>query len=447
VNQPDRILDEMRHVVDNEHALTCDTARINDLMGQLESLAGKPDSLTDLIWTSLRIRHELTVVNPSDGWRECLSWIGTPPESPDVLGFEYMRSEQRLGRQSRWRTYYPWLTGRPVAAMPMLHNSAMASIAAWLLALKGLHADRPVTVVATRLYFETRQLAERLLAGSPVTLIECHTDEQFLDEMTRRRREPVIAWLDSAENADTLRLFETITDPAFSTNLLAVGWDNTLVPYWYDPIPAGRELTVPLVLIRSLHKLDQLGLEVASAGLLTFVVPRRVSARAAALFRGVSGDLMISTKVLGATAAPQAVRLLDALRLPERSLVEASNRAAGQAARRLAVRLRETVPEPYGVVDFPHACFVNIRCHGRDEKDIHAVIADVVAQASLERLPLERAASVGFNFTGMSVFTALEPGAEQKETFLRVAVGGHDDDMLDRVAACFATALTARRVA
>jgi hypothetical protein len=98
-------------------------------------------------------------------------------------------------------------------------------------------------------------------------------------------------------------------------------------------------------------------------------------------------------------------------------------------------------------VDFPHACFVNIRCHGRDEKDIHAVIADVVAQASLERLPLERAASVGFNFTGMSVFTALEPGAEQKETFLRVAVGGHDDDMLDRVAACFATALTARRVA
>ncbi|GHJ56223.1 hypothetical protein Nm8I071_55300 [Nonomuraea sp. TT08I-71] len=445
MRQQERILREMRHVLESEHSRACDGQRLSDLTLRLQSLADKPDGLTDLIWTSLQIRHALAVTDPSDTWRECLSWIGSPPTPARTLDYEYMRSEQRLGPQARWRTYYPWLTERPVATLPILHNSAMASIASLFLALKAVREGQATVIVASRLYYETRQLLQRMLAGSSITLVECDTDERFLDELARRRPEPVIAWLDSAETADTPALFDAITEPGFSSRLLAVAWDNTLVPYWQNPLRQERSITIPLFLVRSLHKLDQLGLELASVGMLTLVAPRRTSSQSAVLLRGLLDDLMISTKVLGATASPTSVRLLDALRLPDQVLVEASNRAARHATARLAAQLREALPPPFGVVEFPHACFANVRCQGRTEADVHAIMADVVSQAEIERLPIERAASVGFSFTGMSVFTAHDPHTGGQETFLRVAVGGHDDDVIDRVTACFVTGLRARQ--
>jgi hypothetical protein len=445
MGQRERILREIHHLLASEHHRACDTRRIGHLVERLEALAGQPDGLSDLIWTSLEIRHALTSVDPSNTWRECLSWIGSPPASPRMLDFDYMRSEQRLGPDALWRTYYPWLVEKPVTVLPMLHNSGMGSIASWYLALKGVRQGAATTIVATRLYFETRQLLERLLAGSSINLVECDTGERFLSELSERRNEPTIAWLDSAETADTPALFDTVTDPSFPRHLLAIAWDNTLVPYWLDPLRDGRTLSVPVFLMRSLPKLDQLGLELASLGMLTLVAPRATSISSAALMRDVMNNLMIATKVLGATASPAAVRLLDALRLPERALVEQANRAICAATVRFANHLRVALAAPHTVVEFPHRCFVTIRCQGQDKSAVHATMTAVMEQARIDGAPIERAASVGFNFTAMSAFMALEPHTHNQETCLRVAVGGHDDDVLDEVAACFVAAVSGKR--
>jgi hypothetical protein len=164
----------------------------------------------------------------------------------------------------------------------------------------------------------------------------------------------------------------------------------------------------------------------------------------AALLTRLLGDLMISTKVLGATASPSAIRLLDGLDVPQTALTQDANRAAAGATSRFSELLRDHPHWDQAVIDYPHRSFVTIRCTGRDEAAVHGTMAGIGRIASKAFLPIQRAASVGFNFTGMSVFTGPDPGTGEPRTFLRVAVGGHDEEMLRQVVDCFAEAFGRR---
>lgn len=434
--QRERILAEMDHLLGSPHAADCDRGRLRYLRAKADEHAREPNGLVELIWASLRLRHELVTRDPSPSWRQLLSYIGRPPEAPcGVLQHEYMRVDQRLHPDAPWTDYYPWLRQRAFKSAPVLHNSGMASIASWFLALR--HATRDlghVTVVATRLYFETRELLQRLLPSSQVELVECGSDDEFLRRVSRQDDDTVIAYLDSAETADTVDLFRRLCRDGIGAHVKAIAWDNTLVPYWLDPFAGDDYLPVPLFLLRSLHKLDQFGLEIASVGLLTTVAPAKLTAPAAAVLKGVLGDIMIATKVIGATASPTSLRLLHGLELPNETLVRASNEAAWRSTARLAERLEAGLRAPLKVVNFPHGFFATVRCSGHDEPAVHRIMDDVVATARTRSLPIERVPSVGFSFTGMSTFTAPDLETGEPVTYLRLAAGGHDDPVTDEVA-------------
>lgn len=441
-SQSERIAAEAHFLLERPHVRTGSPTEVNDLLRTVDRLAGRDDRLVELIRTSLEVRHLAVRSDPSETWRDCLSWIGPPLDDSRVVEGEYMRSEQRLGPSAPWRHYYPWLRDRQVAALPLMHNSAMASIATFFLSLKHATHGRPVTVLATRLYYETRQLLERMLPGSDVTLVECD-DKDLMERLEAPRERPVVVWLDTAETADTLALFARVAALDASQRPLAIGWDNTLVPYWSDPLPDGSWPPVPVFLARSLHKLDELGLELASVGMLTAVVPASMSSGSAALVRALLDDLMIATKTLGTTAPPRDLRLLAALGLPDRRLIEDANRAARSATARFTGLLRSVLPDSMTMLQFPHQTFLTVRCHGQDETGTHALMAAIVEEAERAAVPVLRAASIGFSFTGMSVFTGQDPFEGDRAAFLRIAVGGHDDAVLDRVAQCFHTVLSA----
>lgn len=442
-SQRERIAAEARFLLERPHVRAGSPTEVDALLRTVDRLAGSDCGLVELIRTSLEVRHLAVRSDPSETWRDCLSWIGPPREDQRVVEGEYMRSEQRLGPSAPWRDYYPWLRNRQVAALPLMHNSAMASIATFFLSLKHATHGRPVTVLATRLYYETRQLLERMLPGSDISLVECG-DYELMERLKAPRERPVVVWLDTAETADTLTLFARISALGTAQRPLAIGWDNTLVPYWRDPLPDGPWPAVPVFLARSLHKLDELGLELASVGMLTTVVPPSMSGGSATLVRALLDDLMIATKTLGTTAPPRDLRLLAALGLPDRRLIEESNRAARTAAARFTGLLRSSLPDSMTMLQFPHQTFLTVRCNGQDESGTHALMGAIVEEGDRAAVPVLRAASIGFNFTGMSVFTGQDPVEGDRATFLRIAVGGHDETVVDRVAQCFHTVLSAQ---
>lgn len=447
MNQRERIVQETDFLLSAEHVAKRFPGESATLRDRVRECASRDDGLVDLIQSSLEVRHLIASADPSDTWRDCLSWIGPPPESPRTIDYEYMRSDQRLGPSAPWRRYYPWLANRSVAAVPMLHNSCMASIASFFMALSHANDGVALTVLASRLYYESRQLLDRLLPGTGIEVIELDDDGVIRELRARRgKNERVVVWLDTAETSDTVDVFRRIASLPRELHPLTVGWDNTLIPLWSAPLPGQDWPPYPVFLARSLHKLDQLGLELASVGLLTIVSPRSLPRPAAELMRGVMQDLVISSKTLGATAAPRDLRLLSAIGLPHVALAEASNTAALSACERFADGLAERLPRELTVLKFPHNCFVTVRCSGQDVKGTHALMADVIARAQGQRLPVQRAASIGFSFTGMSVFTGQDPIEGDEAVFLRIAVGGHDHDVLDSVLNCFVDTLAQHRV-
>ncbi|MEU8119523.1 hypothetical protein AB0C21_12545 [Spirillospora sp. NPDC049024] len=373
-------------------------------------------------------------------WRDSLSYIGdADPADLTVSEHEYERSDIALREDHPLAAPYPWSAGRDVGTDVRYTASGMAAIAAWYLALAKLTTG--VTVVTNTLYYETETLFD--LCSSPHVRVEpCAGREDFLDRLGTAPG-PVVAFLDSCQPFGDAAMVGEVLSRAEELGLLAVVWDNACAPIAQDPCPGGWT-GVPLVLLRSHHKLDELGLELATLGSAAVAAPPGLDGPRQKHAEGLRDLLPKVLSVTGGHATAASLLTMDRYGLPDPVLTARANAATRAANRSGGRALRAALDGARGclVQEYEHGCFVNVRLTGLRPRlgtpALDMAIRRAADAAAAEGLAVWRSGSFGFHYTALSGWAVASHDAESlghgAHTVLRVCFGAHDDDAAAAVA-------------
>jgi cystathionine beta-lyase/cystathionine gamma-synthase len=295
--------------------------------------------------------------------------------------------------------------------------------------------DGPV-LAGAGLYHESRLLLERALPGR-LRLVDEGDRGSLLRAIDELR--PSALFLDSLSNTkwmpvpDLARVLERL---AGTQTYLVV--DNTGLSIFCQPFALARE-SVRLIVIESLLKYAQLGLDRANAGI---IIARRDDADCLSAYR----------EHLGTNVADVAVH---ALPRPDRGVLERRLARLERNALLLAERLRTRAADAVEVV-YPglpsHRCAAVARrlrfrggcvSVGFAERDAtlrreRALVGEAVAQAARRGVALVGGSSFGFDTT--RIYLTAE-GAEYGEPFVRIAAGTEHRLEVERVAEALVAAM------
>ncbi|WP_424186879.1 hypothetical protein ACOBQX_03325 [Actinokineospora sp. G85] len=393
--------------------------------------------LVEAVRRSFLVRQlALRAADSAGSWRASVSYIGdADPADQRVCGYDYDRAELRLPAGSAWARPYPW-TDEQVPAQAWYSRTGMAAITAWALAVARIAAVvGPVRVVTNRLYHETAVLF-RSMDLSRVAFTVCQDIEGIVHNSTDSTT-PVVVFLDSSRPFGDAAAVGRVLSATTPDQVPLVVWDNTCAS---TAQPPAGEPDRPLLLIRSHVKLDQYGLEFSPLGSLALIAGQQDWARR---LRALIPECLMVT---GGCASPTALRLLDALGLPDHDWADAANpllRAANGVGARV---LAEGLAGPFRVVTNDHSCFVEVHVLDIpgpadpgssapwppwDAFDVR--LTELERRAQARDLPVWKSASFGFHYTGLSWYGSDDPG-EEPHTVLRVCFGMHDPEVAAAVA-------------
>jgi hypothetical protein len=464
-----RISEEMRYVLDR---LIAAPGEPGLLRAELQAEAAwwrsaGDESLLAAVRRSFRTRQLCLRGAASDGtWRGSLSYIGdTDPADGAVCTYDYDRTEIKVPATSPLAQPYGWAAGAGLDVATWHGRTGMSMISAWFLTLARVaaHQQRDHVVVANRVYYETKVLFDTIRPAHVEVRVQGDGDD--LLAAIAAADAPVIVLLDSSRPGGDARAVRRVLRGADPARVVCVAWDNTCAPATESPFGPGlsaADLPVPLVVLRSHLKLDQLGLEFSSLGTLVLMSPPAGDGgrRWATDFTGFLPDLL---GALGGWAPPASVRLLTCLGLPNPALATRASRHL-RAANLLggSVLAAELTPSGrYWVEENEHQYFVEIHI-----PELPAAISDFAGSAldqemtrveelaAQQSLPVWKSASFGFHYTaiawhGSEPETAAagpaDPAAArvsdtdvnspyEPHTVLRIAFGGHEPAVTVEVA-------------
>ncbi|WP_024934825.1 hypothetical protein [Actinomadura welshii] len=440
--QAERLRDEMLHLLDRGlKTAPAGTSAAEDLAA--EARWWEVERLPDLaasVRRAFAARRLLLAAPDRRTWRDSLSYIGdADPADLTVSEHEYERSDIALRDDHPLAAPYPWAAGRDVGLTVRYTGSGMAAITAWYLALAKLTTD--VTVVTNTLYYETETLFE--LCPAAHVRVEPRADRDGFLRRLRTASGPVVAFLDSCQPFGDAAMVREVLARGDEPGPLAVVWDNACAPIAADPCPGGWT-GVPLVLLRSHHKLDELGLELATLGSAAVATPPGMDEPRRAHAEGLRDLLPKVLSVAGGHATAAALRTMDRYGLPDPALTARANAATLAANRAGGRALRAALDGARGclVQEYEHGCFVNVRLTGLRPRlgnpALDLVIRRAAADAAPEGLAVWRSGSFGFHYTALSGWAVASHDVESlghgAHTVLRVCFGGHDDDVAAAVA-------------
>lgn len=424
--QIDRILDEVSALAERAGVLLPDPPQPATEHGQ---------TIRQMIAWMFSFRATLIGFPVARHWTESFSRLG-PPEGADVLlASEYQRSELTIPETSPLARYYPWLE-RPRHDWVIRYTAnGMSAVAVFLLGLvrAARQAGRPITLYTTPLYHETRQFLQSWICEHSIDWQPRATEDALL-AAAGRTEERYALLLDSSEALDTIEILRCLPSVRAKRPPVAVGWDNTCIPF-DTPLPA-TNLAAPVYLLRSHIKLDQLGFELGALGSVCAVQEGKISPEATVFLHEFLPRLPLLGQLLGVNASADLLRRMHRVGLPDPQLTPRSNRALMRANRVGAQVLRELLWKAPGVevLTYPHAVFTAVRLrHPLEQKPGAALKGATDAARHLHeraadlRLPLLNSASFGFAFTAAIGFA--EIGEFGERPVLRIAFGGHDDEL------------------
>lgn len=438
MNQSDVLLEVIRSLLEKAESCGIIGPQVAGLIRSSTREAFDRQDVPSLIRVLFQARLELVNGSVQDLWQECVSTIGRRTDHQGALTYDYFRSDQNIATSSSWHRYFPWVASARLMARPLLHSSGMSSIATVFASLQLIARSSPMHLVSTDLYFETRQIIQRLSAVSQIR------HEEVDDEELRTFR-PVadalnVIYLDSGGQSDSLSALSDLARLPRDRQPALVIWDNSLLPACSAPVDALANWTIPMVVVRSLHKMDQLGVELASCGMCALVTPRRVGTVSASILRSLAEDLGTSSKLLGTFAEPRSVRILGDLLTPCDEIARIVNKWTIAANRRLYDRLRGVLADG-AVTAYPHSVFVTVEVKDLTQVGAERLCRAISDAAAADSLPIMMAPSVGFPFTALtSHIDPARPDAERP--VLRIAAGYHDSDLCDRVSDCVIAGVT-----
>jgi hypothetical protein len=387
-------------------------------------------SVVEAIKWSFLAKRALSGFAASENWRDSFSRLG-PPASNGIhlLVSEYQRSELTVPPLSPIACFYPWLRRSGRRSVTRYTANGMSAIAGFLLCLA--HAAKsfghPIKLITTPLYWESQVLLRSWICEGLFNW-ECHFTTKGLLRSIRDTTEPHAIFLDSSGSIDTLSILSVLQNQRTSPFLFAVGWDNTCVSFLL-PVQ-WTNVAVPLYIVRSHIKLDQLGLEITSLGSITVVIDRDPLPPAARVLTGFLENAPRFCQLLGINASADALRRLYLLGLPDESLtcrhnmnLSIANRVGSEELCRL-LKNRNWAR----LLVFPHRCFSVLRLpflKGRGAGEVTRLARDLHNRASERDLPLINSAGFGFAFTAVLGYENTSDRGEDVPV-LRVAFGGHD---------------------
>lgn len=397
-------------------------------------------SAVDAIQRAYELRNQLHSARVERSWRDSISWVGAPSEDQRAVKSEYERSDQRIQPQSGWHSYYRGVEEAGTSLqVPIICNSGMAAIASTLMGLVSGSNALPLRLLASGLYFETKELLAAL--GSSQVAVEELSEADLLALLRVGIREPSILYLDSADRTDSVKVFRTLQGLADrNPGVSAIVWDTSLVPYWEHCFERSWDWPVPLILVRSLQKLDQMGLEIVSLGLTSIIVDKASGITPACAKRCVQ-DIKFGAKLIGAFARHDSVELFERAKFPQGSLDREWHARVVSTNRLIARHLQASLAGTgHGVWSYPHGVFTTIELRKDTSVEGRMLLEEVEHSCSREQLPLWRGASIGNQYSSMTAHL-VEDGMGRLSEHLRIAPGGHDADVAEKIATTVADTL------
>ena len=447
--QPRRLTDELRELLSRALA---DVPRIHARAALRaedrwwSGAASRP--LRELVQQSFRTRQLLRSTVHEGTWRNAQSYIGFPdPADARWSTHEYERAELLASPGSAPGRAPAWTAGQPCCVLPAA--SGMSAITGWLWGLGRVAAQRgeEVLLLTNELYYETAHLLR--VAAPPGLRVSVHADADDLLARVNRPDGPIAVLVDSTYPGGSAAAIGRVLAEADPALTVCVAWDSTCVALDEGPQLREDHRHLPLVVLRSHPKLDQLGLELCSFGSVTVVgatgrddAPRDPGSH---LWFAISTVM----EVAGLFAPGYSVRLLAQLGLPDPRLAAAGNASLRAANARVAGALADALEHrvEYQVRAPEHRCFVNLHllAHPPDRcPELKHDIAAVEALAEEHRIPAWRSDSFGFHYTSLSAYPVRDRAGEPDHTILRIGVGMHDEDVADRLVTILATRLLGR---
>jgi cystathionine beta-lyase/cystathionine gamma-synthase len=334
------------------------------------------------------------------------------------------------------RRYLRAMVDGPAGLRALLTSCGMSAFTTVLscLQLEG-KLDGPV-VAGAGLYHESRLLLEKALPGR-VRLADEADERTLLGAIDERQ--PGAVFLDSLSNTKWMPvpdLAAVVEHLRGRETYLVV--DNTGLSVSCQPFALARE-SVRLIVVESLLKYAQLGLDRANAGVI--------------VARGDDAELLARYREhLGTNVADVAVH---ALPRPDRAVLERRLARLQRNALILAYRLRNRAPASVEIVypglpghscarasrrlPFHGACLsIVFRDGDRSLRRERALVEAAVAEAGRSGIALLGGSSFGFDTTRIYLTAA---NAELGEPFVRVAAGAEHRLEVEALAAALAAAV------
>lgn len=418
---------------------------------QIETLAG--ERALDACVLELRRLWMATAHEYADAtYRSPIA--GTPSDLPasPALAYSYERSIERNAIEERLAAYRPVPPGW--RAEHFLYSSGMAAITGCFTALPGVLGAAPgerIPLVAAGAYFETLAALEVAHGIAPSIV----ADERGLVEHLARHRpravfvEPIVYDVDLMP----VDMFAVVDAIAAQPDPPALILDSTLVG---PALPMARLLThlrfsgVPAVIqISSGLKLDQAGLELANAGMLSIYVPERDDGSDA--LDAIATHVRTVRRLAGTALSLDAIALLDVpFFLDPASFYEYTaavfdhNAALARALSAGGIFERIVHPVLHGG-DMPWAVAPFVMCHVADDDPAtaRAIEAIVDAEARRRGLAFERGGSFGFR---SHRFEAIELAGGRRRTLFKIALGARRGPSLAGITELLSEVAAARDV-
>jgi hypothetical protein len=340
--------------------------------------------------------------------------------APERFAYTYQRFDLRV-RTRRWLEAVYAVDGRGGLSVGLYAGSGMGVISASLRAIDGWLKSPRRLLVPPDLYFETRKLLPRLQQLLPSGL----EDELNVGDLY---------YLDSVTDADHFsdfarRPIELLQLVLFDTTCYDAG-----SPRIARAIERCAEARVPLLLLRSHMKLDQLGCEHARLGSAVLWLPPRPSRTLVKLARALRLAIFEELTLAGAMATPASFWPLEGAKLRELTARRVERMVAAQ--KRAAAGLRERGVE---IVEPHHGCFLWLFPRTRPLFAAHELRRDLVSRLRAAGIDAATASSFGYDFTALTSL-ALPAGPA-----IRIAIADLPDVEVDRIVEIVAVELISAR--
>ena len=346
------------------------------------------------------------------------------PAAGGALAYFYQRHDLRLARHDFHTLVHPALAG-DFLALGWLAGSGMAALTSLYVAIDRGLAEQRALLLPADAYFETHQVARRelrhLLADWDLARAPLDGSVLHLDSIARRPPLAALAKRDLSGLA--LAVCDTTCWPRESSFVKEVV-DRVVI-----------DARVPLVLVRSHLKLDQLGTEHARLGSVVLLLPKRPTREQVAIARGVRRRALDFLALTGGGFSPHALwpAAFDSSS-PRFDDFERLNRARNQILvdnhRRAVEKLSALLDGPMvKVLDYHHGCFFVLQPLIDTEHVCRRYARELVARLCAAGLDAREAPSFAYDFFAITRVGGFAGGAPTSA--LRLALPDCDQATLD----------------